>query len=652
MATKKKMLQAAAGGAGGAGLDITDVFSTYLYTGAGASGQTITNGIDLASEDGLIWIKRRDGARDHYLHDTEMPSANNYLVSNLSNLFATTAPVTPNSDGFSIGTTYSDYINATGDPFVSWTWRKAPKFFDIVTYTGNSVAGREIPHNLGSTPGMVIVKKTAGGFGDSWMVNHRSIPSTEVVKLNEDIAAIAISVAWNNTAPTATVFTVGNDTAVNTSGYTYVAYIFAHNDGDGEFGPSGDQDIIKCGSYTGNGSTTGPVIDLGFEPQWLLWKRTDSSANWGLIDNMRGFVSSTSGYDDAVLLPNESGAEALDRKFSPLSTGFQPNYNGSDINASGGTYIYMAIRRGPLAPPEAGTDVFAPVAQNTTSTPLVTTGFPVDLAILTSRSGQNRSVVDRLRGSTESSSKRMFTNDTSAETSSSGGLGFDNNTGYKDSLGGHSDSILWNWKRAPGFFDVVAYTGDNTTGSISHGLGAVPEMYIVKRRNGSDGQGWMVYHKDSIASGAANAQSSYLSLHLADAAQSDTNRFGNVAPTTTTFGVSSASANESGATYIAYLFATLAGISKVGSVTHSGTTNVDCGFSAGSRFVMLKRTDATGDWYIWDSVRGIIAGDDPYLLLNTTAAEVTNTDYIDPLSSGFTITSNFTAGDYIFYAIA
>jgi len=79
---------------------------------------------------------------------------------------------------------------------------------------------------------------------------------------------------------------------------------------------------------------------------------------------------------------------------------------------------------------------------------------------------------------------------------------------------------------------------------------------------------------------------------------------------------------------------------------------VDCGFSAGSRFVLLKRTDATGDWYIWDSTRGIVSGNDPYLLLNTTAAEVTNTDYIDPLSSGFTITSSFTAGDYIFYAIA
>ena len=79
---------------------------------------------------------------------------------------------------------------------------------------------------------------------------------------------------------------------------------------------------------------------------------------------------------------------------------------------------------------------------------------------------------------------------------------------------------------------------------------------------------------------------------------------------------------------------------------------MDCGFTSGARFVLLKRTDASGDWYVWDSERGIVSGNDPYLLLNSTAAEVTNTDYIDPLASGFTITSNFTAGDYIFYAIA
>jgi hypothetical protein len=117
--------------------------------------------------------------------------------------------------------------------------------------------------------------------------------------------------------------------------------------------------------------------------------------------------------------------------------------------------------------------------------------------------------------------------------------------------------------------------------------------------------------------------------------------------------------NTSGDTYIAYLFATLAGVSKVGSYTGTAADlNVDCGFSAGARFILIKRTDSTGDWYVWDSARGIVAGNDPYLLLNSTAAEVTGTDYIDPLSSGFTVTSsapaalNASGGTYIFLAIA
>ena len=117
--------------------------------------------------------------------------------------------------------------------------------------------------------------------------------------------------------------------------------------------------------------------------------------------------------------------------------------------------------------------------------------------------------------------------------------------------------------------------------------------------------------------------------------------------------------NASGSTYVAYLFATCAGVSKVGGYTGNGTTlQVNCGFTAGARFVLIKRTDSTGDWYVWDSARGIVSGNDPYLLLNSTAAEVTNTDYIDTYSAGFEISStapdaiNASAGTFIFLAIA
>jgi hypothetical protein len=143
--------------------------------------------------------------------------------------------------------------------------------------------------------------------------------------------------------------------------------------------------------------------------------------------------------------------------------------------------------------------------------------------------------------------------------------------------------------------------------------------------------------------------------------QSNSLILNDTAPTATEFtvGASGWGTNDAAATYIAYLFATVAGVSKVGSYTGTGSNvDVDCGFSAGARFILIKRTDSTGDWYVYDSERGIVAGDDPYLLLNSTAAEVTSTDYIDPLSSGFTVTSsapaglNASGGTYIFLSIA
>jgi hypothetical protein len=131
-------------------------------------------------------------------------------------------------------------------------------------------------------------------------------------------------------------------------------------------------------------------------------------------------------------------------------------------------------------------------------------------------------------------------------------------------------------------------------------------------------------------------------------------------PTASVFSLgTAANTNNSGDNYVAYLFATLAGVSKVGSYTGSGTTKqIDCGFTGGARFVLIKRTDVAGAWYVWDSARGIVSGNDPYLLLNSSAAEVTNTDYIDTYSAGFEISStapaaiNANGGTFVFLAVA
>ena len=166
MATKKKMLQAAAGNAGGEALNVEDVFSTYLYTG-NSSTQTITNGIDLAGEGGLVWIKDRSSASNyHSLNDTERGTTK-YLSSNRTDAEGTGDLTAFNSNGFDVRYQQTGYINESGGNLASWTFRKAPKFFDVVTYTGDGNDNRTVSHNLGSTPGMVIVKRTSGA--DSWM---------------------------------------------------------------------------------------------------------------------------------------------------------------------------------------------------------------------------------------------------------------------------------------------------------------------------------------------------------------------------------------------------------------------------------------------------------------------------------------------------
>ena len=205
------------------------------------------------------------------------------------------------------------------------------------------------------------------------------------------------------------------------------------------------------------------------------------------------------------------------------------------------------------------------------------------------------------------------------------------------------------FKRAPGFFDVVTYTGTGSARTVSHNLGVAPELMIVKRR--SDTGHWYVYD--------ATLGNTYVNLLSAYTNSYTSSEWNNTSPTSSVFTVGTSAVNGSGSTFVAYLFSSLDGISKISSYTGTGSNiNVDCGFTAGARFVMIKRTDDVGDWYVWDTVRGIVSGNDPYLLMNSNAAPVTNTDYIDPLNAGFTVTSsapaalNASGGTYLFLAIA
>jgi len=635
---------------------IEDVFSTYLYTGNGST-QTITNGIDLSGKGGLVWIKNRNQADyDHMLYDT-LRAAGAYIRSNSNGAQQTGTTYQNftafNSTGFSLGAASGspDIINSNNNTFASWTFREQPKFFDVVTVTGNGASTQTINHSLGSTPAVIIYKRVSGA--GAWFVYHQSIPNSFFRLNTSDVATNAGENYWN---PTSTTFDATSYYG-NASGETYVAYLFAHNAGG--FGLTGTDNVISCGTYTGNGSFTGPVVTLGYEPQWILVKNISDTYNWQIIDNMRG-MALTSG---SRLFPNLADAEQVSSSLgyiAPTATGFQPVTTLADINQNGSTFIYIAIRRGPMKTPTSGTSVFNPIARNGTgSSATVSAGFPADMVLTRKRSSvQNFGLFDRLRGNFIT----LFTDFDGAEGSNSGSISFDTNAGFNvgSDTGGNicnqsgESYIQETFLRAPGFFDVVCYTGTGVNRTVTHNLGVVPELMIVKRRDASGD--WQVY-----SAGIANTE--YLVLNTTAAPATGATRWNSTTPTSSVFTVGTAAeVNTNTATYVAYLFATCAGVSKVGSYTGDNTNGriIPCGFTTGARFVMIRRTDQPGQWAVWDSARGITSGNDPYLLLNNPIPEVAGFNDVETTSTGFIINAaspvgipvNVVGSTYIFLAIA
>ena len=626
--------------------DTTNVFLLISYNSSTTfTTESVTRTLQTVHSHVFGWAKNRGNSNYHALSNT-LVGGEYALISNSASAERyrpdTKYISSLTSDGVVLGT--EGDINSNGGDFVSWWWRQAPKFFDVVTYTGDGNSSQTIPHGLGAEVGCLIVKARDQGTWN-WRVYHRSQGSGVGAFLDSDSPFGSTSVFPST--HTTTDFTVGVGTAegLNTTGETYVAYLFAHNDGDGEFGPDGDADIIKCGSYTGTGAA-GNFIDLGFEPQWVLTKKTDSANNWVLQDNMRSM--SHSGY--AWLYADLANAESSGPSVGPAAAvpnGYVINNTGGGTNASGGNYIYIAIRRGTKVP-ESATEVFAPVITDQTNDPQ--SGFPIDLWWLKARNGPELHILmDRMRGT------QAYLSSDSTAVEGSNPLNYyriDNMTGGFSNGGSYSQYVHWLWKRAPGHFDVVAYSGNATAGrTVPHNLGVAPELMIAKTRDAANY--WVTYD-------AASGPTKFMILNQNNGTQTSIDHWNNTAPTASVFTVGDGNYTNRNATqHIIYLFATLPGVSKVGSYTGNGTSQtIDCGFTSGARFILIKRSNDSGGWYVWDTARGIVSGDDPFLQLNSTAAELTGDDSIDPASSGFIVNQtgfaamNVSGGEYIFYAIA
>ena len=327
------------GAAGGAPV-VSQVFAASTWTGNGGV-QTVTTGVDLSTLGGLAWLKCRDFGNNggilayHVLYDTlrtgsPLPALSSDLTDaeSVFNDNATTGELA------SFGTTglnINRSRNATN--YVGWSFARAARFFDVVTWTGNGTAGRQIPHNLGVAPGLIIVKSRSDP--ETWRVYHRSLGNANTLILQATDAADTLNPSFNSTDPTASVFTLGSGNQVNGTGKTYVAYLFAHD--------TASDGIVQCGSYTGNGSATGPTVTLGWRPQFLMAKRSaGGTGDWYLFDNQR----SPSNTRNDLLRANTSDAESVDSGISVdfNLTGFQITSSNANINASGNDYVYLAIR--------------------------------------------------------------------------------------------------------------------------------------------------------------------------------------------------------------------------------------------------------------------------------------------------------------------
>lgn len=611
------LLQLAATG-GSLKLYVDDVFSTYTRTGTGAS-QTITTGINLSTRGGVVHSKSRSAVTDHSLHATVLGTTYD-LVTNSTAAMANEAQslTAVSTTGHTWGTLAK--INTNLATYVDWVFADAPKFHKTAVVVKSAGSNATVDLYTLGTVGMVRVKRTdAAG---SWYIWHRSLTAGNLL-IGETTAAEA---TLGHITVSGTTVTLVNGVIADG---TYLVEGFAHD--------TTTDGIIQCGSFTSD-ALSFATVTLGWEPQFVLMKSVSSTSNWVMLDTMREWIGTNTVAYDKPLSPNLSAAEATGDYGHVNATGFEVN----NMNDSA-TGIYLAIRR-PNKPPTSGTQVYNAIARTGTgaAATVAGVGFAPDLVMPSARNNGGMgyaSFWDRLRGSTNV----IIPYQTSAEAAKTDAVlslemdgmkvGVDSTNSWVNATTTYINHFF---RRAPGVHDQICYAGTGANKTEAHTLlGVPPELWVDKGRSGATQWVW---------GSSLLAATEKIVMPSPAGAVTDATAWNSTYPTASLISLGTAAeVNTSSATYSLWMWATLAGISKVFGYTGDGTSDsskiVDCGFAAGARFVMIIRATASTaqDIFIWDSVRGIIAGNDPHLSLNTTAAEVTTDDSIDPDASGFIV---------------
>jgi hypothetical protein len=628
------------------GSSVSEVFSADYYIG-GAAGMTINNGLDLSGLGGLVWIESVSGSTVSVLTDT-VRGAPNYLDSGsvageITN--QTEALQSFNPDGFTLGNWAT--VSGNGHRFMAYSFVRQPRFFDIVRYTGDGVAGRTVAHNLECVPGMIVVKDIVNSI--NWTVYHRGTsatdPETDALYFHQQ-GFVDSPNFWNDTAPTDTEFSLGSGHNTNRPGGEFIAYVFAHDTEDTGF--------IQCGRYEGD--TSSVKVDLPWRPQVVLIKRVTGSESWHLFDSKRGgFYQNTKflAVEQAFLGETNLNTHGVHL----LSDGFEVFGTDAGLNGSTDDYAFVAIRADDsytsLNAPPAVEDVYNYSKYAATSAvQSITTG--VDLSSgnkgLVWIKDHDTNLKDHYLFDTErGAGNYISTNQTGQEYNIPSSLTDFTATGFD--LGG---STLVNnsaegslsqrtLKAAPRFFDIVTYTGDGVQGrDIAHNLQAPVGMIIIKNRTLT--RGWSVYHK---APGAR-----YVTfLNGTGGASLNGAQFANTEPTETHFTVGGdLEVNGSGHEYVAYVFANDFaddGMVRVGEFRGNGTggfnaPEVDLGWRP--QLVILKTYTTNGFYFgmFHEEDGQCFQGNSAYLQAssNSSFGQVGYANIIGLTSTGFKLRNN------------
>ena len=322
-------------------------FGVVTYTGNSPTGQAITG---LGFKPDLVWAKMRNSSQSHFLSDTTR-GINKFVFSDSTNAEGSTGGYATvyssfDSDGFTFSTSGSG-PNDNSRTYAAHCWRANggvtasnsegtttctvqanPKAgFSIISYTGTGSAAT-LGHGLDKAPEWIIVKRRSGA-AQSWKSYHVGLGATKYLTLNEADGVNTSSGMFNDTAPTSTVISIGNESNVSTSTDTYIMYAW-----------HGVEGYSKFGTYIGNGDSDGTFVYTGFRPRMIFCKSTTSAEAWVVADTAR----STFNVVDKITKWNNSNTEASGSTFAIdiVSNGFKIRTSWSGWNESGKPLIYGA----------------------------------------------------------------------------------------------------------------------------------------------------------------------------------------------------------------------------------------------------------------------------------------------------------------------